>query len=222
MNTSNNEDLNRKDRDISLYRQRLATEQTARYVELHMRKVQSVSTRFEVHTVSRSYSTDNGLILEFGVFQGRTINFISNLFPSSKIFGFDSFQGLPEDWCDGNPKGVFAVNSLPTVPNNVTLIPGLFCDTLPRFADELMPNMRVSYLHIDCDLYSSAKTIFECLKPFISSGTVIVFDEYFNYPGWKKDEFLAFKEFIAYSGFSYEYICYNRLGHQVSVRIKLP
>jgi hypothetical protein len=56
--------------------------------------------------------------------------------------------------------------------------------------------------------------------PRIKSGTVIVFDEYFNYPGWQGGAFKAFKEFIAYSGLSYEYLTYNRLHEQVAVQIQ--
>ena len=48
------------------------------------------------------YALDNvkieGDFLEFGVFQGRSINIIAEKFPDQKIYGFDSFKGLPEDW----------------------------------------------------------------------------------------------------------------------------
>ena len=41
---------------------------------------------------------EDGLFLEFGVYKGTSINFISSLIPDKKIYGFDSFGGLPEEW----------------------------------------------------------------------------------------------------------------------------
>jgi hypothetical protein len=50
-------------------------------------------------------------------------------------------------------------------------------------------------------------------------GSVIVFDEYFDYPGWEQHEFRAFAEFVARARLTYEYLAYNRLHEQVAVRI---
>ena len=83
----------------------------------------------------------DGNMLEFGVFSGKTINIISSHFPNNTIHGFDSFEGLPEDWFmkekekkKGNAKrhkGYFAVDNLPTVNDNVTLWKGWFNDSIP-------------------------------------------------------------------------------------------
>ena len=48
-----------------------------------------------------------GPILEFGVATGRTINHLASL-TAEQIYGFDSFEGLPEDWRTGYSKGRFA------------------------------------------------------------------------------------------------------------------
>jgi hypothetical protein len=77
----------------------------------------------------------------------------------------------------------------------------------------------VSFLHIDCDLYSSTKTVLHYLGNRIRSGTVIVFDEYFNYVGWRNHEYKAFAEFIAASGLSYRYIGVVPSYQQVGVVI---
>ena len=50
-----------------------------------------------------------------------------------------------------------------------------------------------SFLHIDSDLYSSARTVLFLLHEQIVSGTIIEFDEYFNYPNWKQHEYKAFQ-----------------------------
>jgi hypothetical protein len=121
---------------------------------------------------------------------GRTISHIAGL--TERVYGFDSFEGLPEDWRSGFVKGAFA-GDLPPVPPNAVLIKGWFEKTLPEFLGKQQGP--VAFLHIDCDLYSSTKTIFDLLAPRIVRGTVIVFDEYFNYPGWQQHEHKAFEEF---------------------------
>jgi len=215
--------LDWSEKDISRARQRVASSTTAEYVDNYMNNVMSVDTNLKVHDLAISQippSLSSGLILEFGVFQGRSINHIAKKLSFSKIDGFDSFEGLPEAWRDGYAEGSFKMNQLPTVESNVTLHKGWFDSTLPAFLEKVESGINVGYLHVDCDLYSSTKTIFACLANRIKSGTVIVFDEYFNYPGWQGGEFKAFKEFIAYSGLSYEYLTYNRLHEQVAVQIQ--
>jgi len=69
-------------------------------------------------------------------------------------------------------------------------------------------------IHVDCDIYSSTRTIFELLGQRMVTGSVIVFDEYFNYPGWRQHEYKAFQEFIAASGHHYRYLGYaGEKGH---------
>ena len=74
-------------------------------------------------------------------------------------------------------------------------------------------------MHIDCDLYSSTKEIFDAVRNNVVDGTIIVFDEYFSYDGWQNHEFKAFQEFIQETDFSYEYVCYNKLHQQVTVKL---
>ena len=75
----------------------------------------------------------NTLWLEFGVASGHTINYISK-FTNDTVYGFDSFEGLPEKWRDGFDKGAFTRNGeFPNVNTNVQLIKGWFNETLPNF-----------------------------------------------------------------------------------------
>ena len=102
---------------------------------------------------------------------------------------------------------------------NVELLQGLFVDTIPPFLSSTA-HQNVSFIHIDCDLYSSTKTIFNLLGDRIVPGTVIVFDEYFNYPGWRKHEFKAFQEFISARRLSYKYDSFVSRHQQVCVIIQ--
>jgi hypothetical protein len=140
----------------------------------------------EQHLIeAMSFVNIEGNILEFGVFNGTTINIISNIFSKDTVWGFDSFEGLPEDWKTNNkklkwPKGHFKVNELPTVNKNVNLVKGWFDKTLLSWVNNNTSNIKL--LHIDCDLYSSTKTVLSLLNHLIVPGTVIIFDEMYN---WK-------------------------------------
>ncbi|MFY9685075.1 MAG: class I SAM-dependent methyltransferase, partial [Pseudolabrys sp.] len=104
---------------------------------------------------------------------------------------------------------------LPRVPDNVRLHRGWFENSLPPWLkDNSGP---VAFLHIDCDLYSSTQTIFNLLSERIVPGTVILFDEYFNFPNWENHEFKAFQEFVAQKKVKYTYLAFAR--QQVALRI---
>ena len=170
-----------------------AAYESAAYYEQHMLTTPAFASDLDLLSAAVKISNPHGLFLEFGVASGRTISHIAKV-RSGPVYGFDSFQGLPEDWRSGFSKGAFAGN-LPPVPNNVTLIKGWFNETLPAF---LAANEGdVALLHVDCDLYSSTKCILDLLSGRLKSGTVIVFDEFWNYPGWQQHEIKAFDEFKA-------------------------
>jgi hypothetical protein len=191
---------------------------TTEYVETHLSNITSFAGRFDLLHYALKEVTLKGLHLEFGVHRAASINFLAKRIDTT-IHGFDSFEGLPEFWRDGFIKNHFAVNRLPKVHSNVMLYQGWFDNTLPNFLKNLSEKEVVAFLHIDSDLYSSAKTIFDQLSSRITSGTVILFDEYFNYPHWKNGEYKAFQEFIQNKGLSYQYIGFNRFGEQVAVII---
>jgi len=151
----------------------------------------------------------NTLWLEFGVASGRTVNYISG-FTKEKVYGFDSFEGLPEKWRDGFEKGAFSRNGgLPEVNSNVQLVKGWFNETLVPFI--VSQNKKISFIHMDADLYSSTKYIFDILKDYMDRDCVIIFDELVNYPGFdgEKGELKAFYEFITENKVDYEWIGMN-------------
>jgi predicted O-methyltransferase YrrM len=157
-----------------------------------------------------------GLVLEFGVYTGRSVNLIAERAPGETVYGFDSFAGLPDDWRPGFGRGAFAT-APPAVRPNVRLVVGPFEDTLPAFlAAHAGP---VSLMHVDCDLYSSTRTVLRLCRERIVAGTVVVFDEYFGYPGWEGHEHRAFAEFVAEAGRSFEYVSVVPGGEQVGVLI---
>lgn len=201
---------------------RISREHTASYIVKNLPKAkafQSVEDIINFSVDSVAEHMKSGLFLEFGVWKGRSINRIARK-TKHVVFGFDSFEGLPEAWRTGFNTGEFALptNQLPEVEHNVRLIKGWFNQTLPEFIKTTESN--IALLHVDCDLYSSTKTIFEHIGDRLVSGSIVLFDEYFGYPTWENHEYLAFQEFISSSGKKYEYLGYNANHEQVVVKIK--
>jgi hypothetical protein len=181
----------------------------------------------------------DGMWTEFGVYRGRSIKTIST-YASKKnaiVYGFDSFEGLPEFWDKDNPKGCYGLagkipdgiiddrfpdadtgmfNSGPTRrmlpwPSNVKLVKGLFEDTLDGFLNEHKDT--VAYVHIDSDIYSAAKTVLTKLKDRIVVGTVLDFDEICDYPDYRNHEIKAFAEYLLDTNRKVSPICSQRLGY---------
>jgi hypothetical protein len=157
----------------------------------------------------------DGLALEFGVATGTTLRIIAEHRGQQPVFGFDSFEGLPEHWRLGYEAGAFA-QPPPVVPG-AELVVGQFADTLPGFLAE-HPGP-VSFVHVDCDLYSSTATVLEHLGPRFVVGTVVAFDEYFNFPGWQEFEHRAWTEHVARTGLEFEYAGLTMDDEQVWVRV---
>lgn len=162
-------------------------------------------------------ATVEGLVLEFGVRHGNTIRQIAGLV-KQEVHGFDSFEGLPEEW-HHEPKGSYTTKGkIPAVPSDVKLHVGWFEDTLPIFLENHDGPVRL--VNIDCDIYSSTKTVLDALAPRIVSGTVIIFDEYIGNEHWRQDEYKAFQEAVSQYGWQYEYLSFSFFTKQVTVRIK--
>jgi predicted O-methyltransferase YrrM len=186
-----------------------AAMESARFYEEFMLTAACFETDLMLLRHALEIAPPAGLILEFGVASGRTIRHMGGL-AARPIHGFDSFEGLPETWRTGFDKGAFA-QPLPAVPANVQLHKGWFSETLPAFLETT--DEMVGLLHVDCDLYSSTAFVLRSLADRIRPGTVLVFDEYFNYPGWKQHEHKAFQEFIAQTGLVYRFDSFVP-GHQ--------
>lgn len=154
-------------------------------------------------------------ILEFGVYQGNSIKYLKKILKNNyKIFGFDSFIGLPEDWINQENKIVgngfckkTAFDAGGNVPDieGVKFFKGWFEETIPEYLKIAEP---IALLHIDCDLYSSTKTVLYNLKEYIKSGTVIIFDEWIfeSNPIYNNHEQKCFYEWVKNFSIKYEFI----------------
>lgn len=165
-----------------------------------------------------------GTVFEFGVHNANTVHIIADCFPNSNVYGFDSFEGLPEDWnvsykekFNKHKKGYFALDKLPEIYNdNIQLVKGFFNKSLPTWIanNEIL---QCKFIHIDSDLGSSATTVLENLNPYIVKGTVIVFDEFYpwgrkRYERWAEHEY---KSLVDWSEkYSREFDVLYRNNHQ--------
>ena len=148
-------------------------------------------TRERLFDVVAKADLPDGDILEFGVYQGRSLLLFADRFPKRHIYGFDSFDGLPEDWWN-RPKGTFQT-PLPQLHRpNVTLVKGSFEQSVPRFLAEYPGTAAI--VHVDCTLYRSTIACLPAVLPRCAEGTVIIFDEYYNYPDFAQHEWRAWCE----------------------------
>jgi len=196
----------------------LASVSSAQYFLRHMLLAENLIERESLIRFAMERCSVEGLVLEFGVYAGRSLRVIAGC-TSQPVYGFDSFQGLPEDWTSQQKRGRFDLEG--KVPKfeeaNVRLVQGWFNETLPTFLAQHPDPVR--FLHMDCDLYRSAATVFAHIGTRIVSGSVILFDEYFNYPGWEQHEFRAFQEFVTSAGVKYSYIGFASGYPSVAVKI---
>lgn len=134
-----------------------------------------------------------------------------------KIVGFDSFDGLPES--DDHPrwkKSMFGINHSyhPICKIGEKVTPSVIYDlfqsyNLPKphiesgsFSTTILNTVPLKYtkaalVHIDCDLYSSTTDVLKGISPILQEGTLLLFDDWFNFKGNKnKGEQKAFYEYF--------------------------
>lgn len=202
----------------------LAATESAKFFQQAMRMAPNLVTRGALLDHAIKMVENTGLWLEFGVYKGNDLKQIARHY-SGDVYGFDSFEGLPEDWTHFQRKGRFSLEgSLPgQLPENAKLVQGWFDQTLPSFLYEHQQS--IAFLHIDSDLYSSAKTVLHLVHERLRPGTIIQFDDFVNYPGWQEGEFKAFQEFVELSSLQFEYIGFASSDQAVALRvtnIRLP
>lgn len=200
-----------------------AAASAAAFLHEHMAGAQPMPHRLV--TLDYALSQAEGLpdmALEFGVYRGESLKRIVQARGGKQVYGFDSFQGLPEYWLPDHQAGRFGPDDPAGVPGppdipGAELVVGWFDETLPAFLAEYSGT--VAFLHVDCDLYSSAKTVLEHIGPRLVPGSIVVFDEYLNYPGWQGHEFRAWQEYVEQSGLRFSYLAYTEDAISVAIRV---
>lgn len=159
-----------------------------------------------------------GEIVEFGIFKGnsffRWIKFRDLLEQTSsrKVIGFDTFGNFPDatfvediktrdtfikETNGGNSITLEEITRLlkeQKLDKNVEIIKGDILETLDVYLEE-NPNLKISLLHIDVDLYEPTKVILEKLYSKVTKGGIIILDDYGAFAGTNKavDDFFENK-----------------------------
>ena len=158
--------------------------------------------------------------LEFGVFQGASMRWWveTNRDPQSRFVGFDTFEGLPEDWAlTQMPKGTFSTaGTFPQISDTrCRFVKGLFQETLQVFLRDFARGERL-IVHLDADLYSSTLFVLTSLAGLFRRGDLLIFDEFYG----GLDEFRAFEDFCSAFPTRFTALAQARRYTQVALRLE--
>lgn len=181
---------------------------SARFVQEHLEGALLFSSRGQI----QDYAADEagarpGVMLEMGVYDGGSINRMSRKIwkfnPNKKVYGLDSFKGLEESWSATDHYKSFDVGGIVPkgIDSRVQIINGRVENVLQPFLKECNPEFAL--IHFDMDLYGPTYFALQALLPYLKSGTLILFDELYGYPGWEYGEFKALNKIISQDRYRY-------------------
>ncbi|PAB60657.1 dTDP-6-deoxy-L-hexose 3-O-methyltransferase [Anaeromicrobium sediminis] len=149
-----------------------------------------------------------GEVVECGVFKGASFtrfgafrDLIENS-NSRKLIGFDIFGSFPETEYEEDKikrehfiknaggesisvEQLEAILQYKRIDRNIELIKGDITKTIPEYLDK-HPELKISLLNLDTDIYEPAVTILEYLYPRIVKGGILMLDDYGVFPGETK------------------------------------
>jgi hypothetical protein len=154
-------------------------------------------------------------VLEFGVRYGVSARVLAA--HRVTVHGFDSFEGLPRAW-QGMPAGAFSMEGhTPELPANVVLHRGWFAEVAPAVVARV--HLDPALVHLDGDLYESARDALAAVAPRVRAGCVLLFDEYLGNEGWRDDEHRAWEECVRAHGWRAEVLGASLVTGQVALRV---
>lgn len=161
------------------------------------------------HNFNKAYEK---IVKDYGFLMSEEVRgWVLERWDHMRFWGFDSFEGLPDvsgvDSTGPFKKGDYACD-LPSVESRlkaagvdmakVDLVPGWFENSLTPAFKESLGDRKAAVIHIDCDLYESTKSVLAFAHNIITDGTVIIFDDWFQFRGHpNKGERRAFTEWLA-------------------------
>ncbi len=189
--------------DTITFLTKLANEESAAYISEHLLSKNTMvfsNTQFlRNHFFSENFLSRPGLVLDFGVAEGHsTLQIAANVPPGQVVHAFDAFEGLRNPWSktDVPPN---AIDMGGVVPEALLAVKNVVChvgwveETLPKFLRE-NPGSNFSLIHLDMDVYPPTDFVLKTLATQLNRGCVVVFDDYFDFPGWRNHSHKALTE----------------------------
>ncbi len=175
------------------------------YLSCNINRISKVLAHYELYKMASDVS---GVIVECGVFKGVSFSrwaifreLLANPF-SKKLIGFDVFGKFPETdfeadkeqlkrWQEQAGNESISQDQLMEVlkhkktDRNVELVEGDITKTVPEYLEK-HPELVISMLNLDTDIYEPAVTILEHFYPRLASGGILILDDYGVFPGETK------------------------------------
>lgn len=203
---------------------KLANEQAATYISDHLLSENTMvfsNTQFlRNHFFSREFLSRPGMVLDLGVAEGHsTLQISANLPAGKKVHAFDAFEGLRDPWSktDTPPHAIDLGGVVPPELQsalNVDCRVGWVEDTLPQFLREF-PELDFALIHLDMDVYPPTNFVLKTLAKKLSRGCIVVFDDYFDFPGWQNHSHKALTSHFPRSSYEVVGVSARQLAIQV-------
>ena len=184
------------------------------YLSCDITRISKILSHYEIYKMIKEIP---GEIVECGVFKGASLlrfamfrEIFGNPF-SKKIIGFDTFGKFPETNFQDDKKArnkfidsagedsiskeqLFQILNQKNLNRHLNLIEGDITKTVPEFV-KTNPELKISLLNLDTDIYEPAVSILENLYPKITKGGILMLDDYGTHPGETKavDEYFQNK-----------------------------
>ena len=157
-----------------------------------------------------------GTYLEFGVYQGWSMFRMVQRFTNqdARFFGFDSFEGLPEQWGEAMGVGHFSTGKkLPDIADSrVRFIPGWFQNTVSRFLHQNAPLPTPVLVNFDADLYSSTLFLLTTMWHFVP-------EYHFFFDELMPDEVVAMYDLVSAYPVEFEFFAATEGEHQIPQQV---
>jgi hypothetical protein len=199
---------------VPLLMRRDAVIDSFNYAKENMREAYSFLDRFEGLRLSiddaRKRFPSRTRVLEFGVYKAGMINHQARKFPALSFVGFDSFEGLQQQWSGMAPEKTFDLGGrLPKVRGNVALVKGWFAESGPRWRASNPASDIPLLVHVDCDTYAATADVLQLCSDYVEHGVVFHFDDYFGFPNWRNGGFKALEEIAEKQNWRLTYLSYG-------------
>jgi hypothetical protein len=205
-------------KDISIAAQFIAATSSAQWLHENADGAPTYDRRPTLLDAVLPIVPQDGDFAEFGVFTGAVTRFIRPRVAGRAYHAFDSFRGVPGTMTLAVAKHAFDLGGvIPDLPPDTTVHAGWFEDTVPQWRAKF--SAPIAFAYIDCDLYGSVRTVLEGIADRVRPGSILVFDDWYNFPNWQAHSLRAAQEFVENYGIRLEPLGFCTLEHAGAFRV---